>query len=59
MTHEPHGARNDAEGNRRGVSVMLATTTLFTTMDALSPTVSLSIGTDSAVVISGPAPEIA
>jgi len=36
MTHEPHGARDDAEGNRRGVSVMLATTTLFATMDALT-----------------------
>ncbi|MDD9927620.1 MAG: DMT family transporter, partial [Rhodospirillaceae bacterium] len=36
MSHTPHGARDDAEGNRRGVSVMLATTTLFATMDALT-----------------------
>jgi drug/metabolite transporter (DMT)-like permease len=36
MSPEPHGARNDAEGNRRGVSVMLATTTLFAIMNALT-----------------------
>ena len=36
MSHEPHGARDDAEGNNRGVSVMLATTTLFAIMNALT-----------------------
>lgn len=36
MHQEPHGARDDAESTRKGVSVMLATTTLFAIMDALT-----------------------
>ena len=36
MSQEPPGARDDAEGTRKGVSVMLATTTLFGVMDALT-----------------------
>ena len=36
MSQDPPGARDDAEGARRGVSVMLATTTLFAVMNALT-----------------------